>query len=32
MRKAKRQSIIRSEAMRKAMEERDIAKNEGMKE
>lgn len=28
MRKAKRQSIIRSEAMRKAMEERDIAKNE----
>ena len=32
MRKAKRQSIIRSEAMRKAMEERDIAKNEGIKE
>ena len=28
MRKAKRQSIIRSEAMHKAMEERDIAKNE----
>ncbi|MEI6140083.1 MAG: 4Fe-4S binding protein [Mariniphaga sp.] len=32
MRKAKRQSIIRSEAMRKAIEERDIAKNEGIKE
>ena len=32
MRKAKRQSIIRSEAMRKAMEERDMAKNERMKE
>ena len=29
MRKSKRQSIIRSEAMRKAMEEREIAKNEG---
>ena len=32
LRKAKRQSIIRSEAMRKAMEERDMAKNEGIKE